>query len=146
MGELIDWRSPQGLAEAFAKLDAYTDTLAARALAGVMGPLVTYASATGSINDVAPAGFSVAPSAPTGRLDVTLAAGIATFTGLLAGADGQLLWLRNADATHALTLSNDDAASAAANRFKGTGNAVLAAFASILLCYSTAASRWIMKA
>jgi hypothetical protein len=48
----------------------------------------------------APAGFTSA----VGRLIVTLAAGNATWISLTAGADGQLLDVKNADAVNTLTL------------------------------------------
>src|SRR6478735_9923120 len=61
---------------------------------GVGGTYLAYASAAGSLNNVTPAGFA----STVGLLDVTLASGAATWTGLVAGADKQTLVIANADA------------------------------------------------
>lgn len=72
-------------------------------------------------------------------------AGSATFTGIAAGNAGQILYLTNAaTSTNTLTLNNQDAGSAAANRIiTGTGAALtMANNSSVVLQYDGAASRW----
>ncbi len=75
-----------------------------------------YACPAGVLNDV------VAWSPPfTGkvRLAVTLAAGSAAWTGLLAGADGQEVTLWNSDTANTLTLVVQNIGSLSANQFSG---------------------------
>ena len=66
----------------------------------ILGARLAYASPAGGAVAATPAGFT----ATTGRLIVTLAGGNATWISLTAGADGQLLEVRNADAANTLTL------------------------------------------
>ena len=75
------------------------------------------------------------------RLSLT---GAQTITGIAGGADGRLLIVHNIDATDALTLSDEDAASTAANRLALQGNVVLAPDTSVLLQYDSTSSRWRM--
>jgi hypothetical protein len=110
---------------------------------GTLPAAVIYASPAGSNNNVNPGS-----SFPTnkGRLVVTLAGGDATWTGLLAGSDGQLLWIFNADASHNLTLSVADAGSTGANRFAGFSSLILPAQASVLACYfAGSVNRWVLS-
>lgn len=65
-----------------------------------LGARLAYASPAGGAVAAAPVGFSSA----VGRLIVTLAGGNATWVSLTAGADGQILEVRNADAANTLTL------------------------------------------
>jgi hypothetical protein len=109
-----------------------------------LGSSLTFATATGTTNDVNPGG-----AWPTGigRVDVTLAAGVATWTGLVAGADGQMVEIFNADAANTLTLNANPAGSvagsAAANRFQWVGNMALAPGATAILVYSAGTvNRW----
>lgn len=118
------------------KINDAWDKLEARL--GLAGPRIAYASAAGSINNVAPAGFGAA----TGRLVVTLGSGDATWTGLAAGIDGQILFLRNADAANTLTLAAASASSSAANRFEGQGDTALPPGASLRLVYDATDARW----
>lgn len=105
---------------------------------GGSGPVI-FASPTGASNDVNPTGFGPG----VGRLDVTLAAGVANWTGLAAGVDGQLLIISNQDATNSLTLNRENAGSAAANRFSGAADPVLAPGASArLMYYGGTINRW----
>lgn len=108
--------------------------------AGLAGTYLAYASASGSLNNVAPAGFG----SGVGLLDVTLAAGAATWTGLTAGADRQMLVIANADTVNALTLAALNAGSSAANRFRFSGDLVLPALSAVLLVYSNTAAQWIV--
>lgn len=109
---------------------------------GNLPAALAYASPAGSSNNVNPGG-----AFPTnvGRLVVTLA-GDATWTGLVAGADGQLLWIYNADATDNLTLSVADVGSTAANRFAGFSSVIVPAQASVLACYfAGSVNRWVLS-
>lgn len=100
---------------------------------------VSYATPAGSQNNVAPGGgFPTNKS----RLVVTLA-GNATWTGLVAGTDGQLVYLTNADAADSLTLTSQDAGSLAANQFLYAGGGiVLPPGASKLLLYDATLALW----
>src|ERR1700704_4966269 len=89
----------------------------------VGGAYLAYASPSGANNDVNPGGgWPALAGVPYTTLDVTLAAGAANWTGLVAGTDGQLCVIRNNDAANSLTLNNANAGSAAANRFSYPGN------------------------
>ncbi len=76
---------------------------------------------------------------------VTLAAGDANWTGLLAGsALGQLLLLTNGDAANSLTLNASNVGSAAANRFLYQFDLVLGPGVSKLLCYDGVLAKWLI--
>lgn len=104
------------------------------------GAIATKAGTTyttpGSANDVAFGNASFI------RLDTSGAA--QTITGIAGGADGKHLTLSNADASLAVTLSNQSTGSAVANRIiTGTGSDVsIAAGASIELIYDATDTRW----
>ncbi len=104
-----------------------------------LGAYLLAAVPAGSSNDFNPGG-----AWPTiGRLDVTLALGAATLTGLVAGTDGQLVLLFNADPANNLTLDNQNAASAAANRFEASGNwSIVPGGALWLAYYAGTVNRW----
>ncbi len=105
-----------------------------------LAPASTFVSAAGANNNVTPA----APAIGTiNRLKVDTTAGAANFTGLVAGADGQLLWILNVGA-NALTLNNQNAGSTAANRFSGVDDFIIPANDSLLIYYDTTIARWIM--
>ncbi len=110
---------------------------------GVLPGARAFASPAGSSNNVNPGG-----TFPTNitRLIVTEPSGDATWTGLLAGSDGQLLWIFNADAANNLTLSVADAGSTAANRFAGFSSLILPAQSSVLACYfAGTVNRWVLS-
>lgn len=114
--------------------------LAALTLFG--GPYLAYASPAGTTADVNPAGGWPA----IGRLDVTLAAGNATWRSLVAGTDGQSVLLANADAANTLTLNNQDALGTAANRFRYAMNLALPPGATVLaVYYAGTVNRWILR-
>jgi hypothetical protein len=70
-----------------------------------LGARLAYASPAGGAVAAAPAGFAAGLGASgTGRLIVTLPSGNATWASLTAGADGQLLDVRNHDAANTLIL------------------------------------------
>ena len=76
-----------------------------------------YASPAGTVHNVR-VGF---PSfVGTMFLNVTLAAGNATWTGLQAGASGQHIILRNTDAANTLTLAVGNSGSLTPNQFQGS--------------------------
>jgi hypothetical protein len=96
----------------------------------------------GANNDFNPGG-----AWPTniGRLDVDPSLGVANLTGLVAGIDGQLVVIFNSEALggNNLTLNNQNAASAAANRFQGSGDFIIVPQNSLTLCYYAGAiNRW----
>jgi hypothetical protein len=97
--------------------------------------------ASGSTNDFNPATFG-----PTvNRLDLDPNAGNSTLTGLLAGIDNQLILVANVNATNSLTLSNQDAGSAAANRFRASDSFTLLPGGSIWLSYyAGTVNRWVI--
>jgi hypothetical protein len=107
---------------------------------GGLGTYLAYASPAGVTNNVAPAGFG----STVGLIDVTLAAGNASWSGLTAGADKQLLIIANADTVNSLTLLGLNAGSTAANRFRAGGDPVLPPLSALLLCYYTTPAQWIV--
>jgi hypothetical protein len=117
------------------------------AAAGAAGGLIlsgrrSYASPAGAQNDVNPGGGF---PANIGRLVVTLAAGNANWTGLLAGSDGQLLYLTNADAANTLELDVANGGSAAANQFQYQFGLALGPGVSKLLCYDATIAKWMLS-
>lgn len=107
---------------------------------GTGGAYLAFASPAGSTNNVAPAGFG----ATIGLLDVTLAAGNATWTGLQAGTNKQLLIIANKDATNSLTLAALNAGSSAANQFRAGGDLVLPPLSAVLVAYYATPAQWIV--
>ena len=95
-------------------------------------PPLAVALAAGNTNDWAP-GVAI-------RLEVT-AAGAATVTGLVAGADGEVRIVTNVGADD-VTLLAQDALSVAANRFASNGDTLLSAGFSAAFIYSGALARW----
>lgn len=101
-----------------------------------------YASPAGAQNDVNPGGgFPL----NIGRVVVSLAAGNAVWTGLLAGADGQLIFLTNGHAANSLELDVANAGSAPANQFLYQFNIVLGPGVSKLLCYDATLAKWMIS-
>ena len=108
-----------------------------------VGSGVSLATQAGSTYTTAGSANNVAIStASLYRLDTSGAA--QTITGIVAGRDGQLLTLVNADAALAVTLSNLSGSSSAANQIStGTGaDITLAAGAAIDLIYDSTSSLW----
>lgn len=98
-------------------------------------------AAAGSQNNVAPdASVNIQT---LGRLFVNTAAGNATFTGLSAGYDGQLLWV-NVAGGNTLTLNTADGSSTAANQFSGSANLTFNSGDNLLLCYDGTLQKWLM--
>lgn len=96
----------------------------------MLGARLAYASPAGGAVAAAPAGFTPA----VGRLLVTLPGGNATWISLTAGADGQLLEVRNTDAANTLTLS--------AAGFLGIADLVLPPSARAFLYYDSTDLTW----
>ena len=86
-------------------------------------------------NDWAPAGLSTASAV---RFSTDASRNV---TGLAGGADGRIVVLHNIGAQNAV-LTNQDAASAEANRFLLGGDMTLAADTSVTLRYDATSSRW----
>jgi len=63
-------------------------------------------------------------------------------TGIVAGANGDLLFLRNVGTTNALTLKDESGSSTAANRFAFGGDITLFPKDSLILIYDTTLARW----
>lgn len=107
------------------------------------GPYLSYASPAGANNNVSPGGGWPA----IGRLDVTLAAGNANWTGLVAGTiDGQSCLIANNDATNTLTLNASNGASGAANQFRYAGDLALPPGATVLaVYYAGTVNRWVLR-
>lgn len=112
---------------------------------GTLTGRVAYSSPAGTNNDVTPPVVLPATWVTTHRLVVTLAAGNANWTGLLAGADGQQLFLTNADAVNSLTLSRANGGSVPANQFLYQFDIVLGPGVSKLLCYDATLAQWMIS-
>lgn len=79
--------------------------------------------------------------ASVSRIRFSADAAGSTLTGLGAGTDGQVIVLQNISAND-LTISPEDAASTAANRFGLNGAQILGANQSLVVMYDTGISRW----
>lgn len=105
----------------------------------VLGALVSDAPGVANVNDYAPAGFGNL----SGGLDITPNVGDTTLTGLIAGAEGQTVEIRNVSATDNLILSNQNAASSASNRFRASLDLILAPGQRTIAVYRAGAvNRW----
>lgn len=114
--------------------------LAAYIASAIAGTYLTGAPAAGSTNDYNPSGFG----STVNRLDIDTTAGDATLTGLIAGIDNQILIISNIGA-NLLTLSNQDAGSAAANRFRASDSFTLVSGGSIWVTYyAGTVTRWVI--
>lgn len=97
--------------------------------------------------DISPASIAANQNnySPTGLADASIlrltAGGAYNITGLAGGADGRTITLVNIG-TNAITLTNEDAASTAANRFLLGGNVALDANDSLTLIYDSTTQRW----
>lgn len=106
----------------------------------------TVTAAAGAQNNVAPDGGVNVQTLD--RLYVNTAAGNASFTGLAAGLDGQLLWIVNTGAND-LTLQSENAGSTITNRFKGVADLTVPGGDSLLIYYDSSIGavtpgRWVM--
>lgn len=97
--------------------------------------VLTPATLGASQNNYSPTGLSTAF-----RVRVSASAAY-NITGLAAGVDGRLLVLLNVG-SFAITLTNADASSTAANRFSFGANVVLGPGAAIFLQYDATLARW----
>jgi hypothetical protein len=111
------------------------------------GAYLTYASPAGARNNVNPgSGWPNAPGpVPYSTLGVTLAAGNANWTGLLAGNDDQAVLIVNQDAANSLTLNNANAGSAAANRFAYAADLILPPGATAWAVYRATPALWYLN-
>lgn len=113
-------------------------------LYGGLGVLSGYVSATittASTND-----YNPGSSFPTGygRIDINPSTNDITLTGLLAGTDGQQVFIRNTGSTYNVIFTIASSSSSAANRFDGSGTSfVLGPGARVFAIYYTSPSaRW----
>jgi hypothetical protein len=113
----------------------------AAAMAGILklAAAANLTPAAGASNNVDPGTI-----ATLNRIRVDTTAGAASFTGIVAGADGQLLWIVNTGAND-LTLTNNSGASSAGNRFSGLGDITIPGGGSALIYYDTgvAGGAWV---
>jgi hypothetical protein len=108
------------------------------------GALQVYASPAGAQNNVDPTSGGAWPVG-FDRVDVTLAAGNANWTGLKAGGDGQVVIITNTDAANNLVLNNQNNGSTAANRFRSAADITLLPGTAILVkYYAGAVNRWVV--
>jgi hypothetical protein len=115
--------------------------LAAYVAAAIAGTYLAANTASGSTNDFNPSGFG----STVNRLDLDPNAGNSTLTGLIAGVDNQIVLISNVDATNSLTLSNQDAGSAAANRFRASDSFTLLPGGAIwIVYYAGTVNRWVI--
>lgn len=116
---------------------------------GLAGAALAANLSAGAHNDYTPGGSPAWPgtaAAPYGRLFLTLAAD-ANLTGLVAGLDGQQVQIVNVSGGN-LTLNDQNAGSAAANRFQTGpgGGVILGAGASIHMIYTAGSiNRWVVS-
>jgi hypothetical protein len=103
----------------------------------VLGGGVVVVAAAGQSNDV------VVDVTIVSRVLVTTTAGDATFTGITAGSDGQLMVVTN-QGSNLLTLADQNVGSSSANQFYGVTDITLPAKGSQLLSYSGNLSKWVM--
>jgi hypothetical protein len=110
------------------------------------GSLITYASPSGVTNNVNPPGWLTTPNT-VGRINVTLAAGNAEWTGLDAAGitDGTGVLITNTDAANTLQLDTQNAGSSAANQFFASGNIVLVPGQGTLAVYYLAEELWFIR-
>ena len=102
------------------------------------------ALAAGATNNLNP--HAAVPAWPTnyGRLILTAPSGVANVTGLVAGADGQWLWIFNNDGANAVTLNSQNAGSSAANRFSYFADLVLSPKVGVVAIYDATIARWLL--
>lgn len=111
-----------------------------------LGPAGTFTASAGANNNAAPdAGANIQT---LNRLYIDSSAGVCNLTGLAAGLDGQLLWLKNTGAND-VTLNDENAGSTITNRFSGLADLTISADDSLLIYYDAALGagtpgRWIM--
>ena len=98
-------------------------------------------------NDISPASIGASQNnyAPTGHATAAVmrltASGAFNITGLAGGVDGRIVTLMNIGSS-TITLTNEDAASTAANRFALGASLAIAASKSVVLIYDSTSSRW----
>lgn len=118
----------------------FSSTFAASGAVTFSGAATPTALGAGPTANYAPTGFS---TVHTLRQDMS-AAGVVS--GLAGGAAGRMIQLLNISGTggNTLTLTHEDAASTAANRFvlPGNANLVIPNNSGVWLWYDTASSRW----
>jgi hypothetical protein len=102
---------------------------------GYSSPANSPTSIAGNVNDFA---------SGTGMFQRWTAGGAFSVTGMVAGVDGETRYIWNIGATNTITITNEDALSAAANRFHTSTAAslALAPNKAALAQYDTTTQRW----
>lgn len=133
----VTWNAAAGLKSAAAKVVTFTD--ASTGGGTFSAPATTPSQITSSQNNYNPGG-----SSHLIRLSSNAAISLTGLTFTAAQVDGQEHWLINTNASDAITLEHQDAASTAANRFIGIAGAdvVLAADEKALVKYDSTTARW----
>lgn len=103
----------------------------------VLGGEQVIVAAAGTSNNVSVTVASVS------RVLVETSAGDATFTGITAGTDGQLMVVTN-EGPSLLTLADQNGGSTSANQLYGVTDITLPAKGSQLLSYSGNLTKWVM--
>lgn len=105
------------------------------------GQYLAGTAAAGTTNDAAPTGFGFG----TCTMDITVSGGNATWTGLVAGTEGQRIVITNLAASSSnLILSMLNGGSLAANQFRGIATVTLLPGMTIQIQYSVGAGKWIV--
>lgn len=108
--------------------------------AGGAGAYITYVAAAGASNNVNPAGFG----AGVGRVDVDTSAGPASFTGWIAGTDGQQV-LVGITGANPLDINALNAGSLAANQFRENADTTYLQNQTFLMVYyAGAVNKWVI--
>jgi hypothetical protein len=115
---------------------AFTGTVDIQQALTVSGA-ISPTSLAANVNDYAPPGFATASV-----LRMT-AGGLYNVTGLAGGSNGRVIAIYNIG-TNPITLTNEDAASLAANRFSVGANVSLGGSQGLTLIYDATAQRWRM--
>jgi hypothetical protein len=107
-----------------------------------LGPVATFVAAAGNNDNVDPGPGDINT---INRLYVDTTAGAATIRSIVAGLDGQLLWVLNLSGGNPLTLNNASGTSPAANNLSGGSDITIEDGDSLLIFYDAGSIvRWIM--
>ena len=114
------------------------------AVAGMVDTVLTSSTVTGTVNNWAPTGFT----SSKGHCSIWWSgASNVTFTGLTAGTNGQLFWLRNASASSKLSLSHNSGSSSSGNKFSNiitSGATPIGPGGAALYRYDSSSGFWVL--
>jgi hypothetical protein len=104
----------------------------------------TVAQAAGTYNNVTPgAGW---PNSDTGARLIATPTGNVIWTGLVAGNDGEMVFLWNNSATYSITLNNNSGSSSAGNQFLISGTSLfIPPIAGAWLVYDATLAYWLQS-